>query len=143
MVASIQEAKTRVIAEKNKFVSATQAMIGSRVLLAALTMLVLGFGVHALYAPDRLPPIAGLDIAKSLAPTIDAGVIGQKLQEAQDAAVRQGGLDRLNDFITAHQAQIPLYNLIGFAVSALLLLGNLLAAAAKWKGATGITVGAP
>ena len=143
MIASIEEAKTRLIAEKNKFVTATQAVIGSRVLLAALTMLMLGFGVHALYAPDRLPPIAGLDMAKTFAPAIDAGVIGQKLQEAQDAAVRQGGLDRLNDFINTHQAQIPLYNLIGFMVSALLLIGNLLAAAAKWKGATGITIGAP
>lgn len=143
MIASIQEAKTQVIAEKNKFTSAVRTVIGSRVLLAVLTMLMLGFGAHALYAPDRLPPIAGLDMAKSFAPTIDAGVIGQKLQEAQDAAVRQGGLDRLNDFVTAHQAQIPLYNLIGFALSALLLVGNLLAAATKWRGATGVTIGAP
>ena len=33
--------------------------------------------------------------------------------------------------------------LIGFALSALLLVGNLLAAATKWRGATGVTIGAP
>ena len=143
MVSKIQEIKTETVAETNKFVTAVKAFIGSRILLALLAMCVVAFGVQSLYAPDRLPPIAGLDLIRQFMPQVDSGVIGAKLQEAQDAAVRQGGLDRLNDFIAAHQAQIPLYNLIGLGLSALLLVWNILVAAAKWKGSTGIVIGAP
>ena len=144
MVSSIQEAKARVVAEKNKVVSSTRAVIGSRALLAVLTMLMVGFGVHALYAPTRLPPIQGLSLASvGLPSSVDFGVLGQGAQEATAAAIRQGAPDKANEFLAAHQSQIPLYNQIGFGVCALLLVWNLFAAAGKWKGAKGVVIGAP
>lgn len=143
MVSKIQEIKAEVIAEKNKTQSAVQAILGSRALLALLTILMIAFGAQTLYAPARLPPLAGIDIARTFLPQVDAGLVGQKLEEARQAALRQGGLDRLNDFITSHQNDIPLFNLIGFIGSALLLVGNLLFAASKWKSATGVVIGAP
>lgn len=142
MVSSIKEAKEKVVAEKNKVVTSAQAIVGSRALLAVLTMLMVGFGTHSLFFPDKLPPIAGLDIAQTFGPHVDAGVLGAKLQEAHDAAIRQGAPERAQEFLLAHTADYPLYNWIGFAGSALLLALNMLAAASKWKGATGIRIGA-
>jgi hypothetical protein len=147
MVSSIQQMKTqvvtRVVTEKNKVLAATYAIIGSRVLLAALTLLMVAFAAQVLFDPAHLPPIAGLDSVKAFLPNVDAGVIGQKANEAQAAFVRQGGLDKINDFIRAHQTEIPLYNQIGLGLSFLLLTGNILFAAQKWKGASSITIGAP
>ena len=144
MVSTIQEAKARVVAEKNKVVSATRAVIGSRALLAVLTMLMVGFGAHAIYFPQRLPPIEGLSLASfGLPSSVDFGVVGHEAQEAGAAAIRQGAPAKITEFVAAHQSQIPLYNLIGFVLCALLLVWNLLAAASKWRGARGVTMGAP
>ena len=141
---SLDEAKAIYREEKAKLTGGVSALIGSRAVLAVLTLLMVGFGSHALYAPDRLPPIQGVSLAQlGLPSSLDFGVAGDVAKEARDAALRQGAEGQVTSFVDAHRAQAPLFNLAGAALSALLLAWNLMAAAGKWKTSPGVAIGAP
>ena len=131
---SLDEAKTIYREEKGKLLTAVHGVIGSRAVLAGLTMLMVGFGAHTIYAPTRLPPIRGISLAQAgLPPSLDFGAAGEAAKELRDAAVRQGASDQVTTFVTAHQDWIPAFNQGGFALCALLLVWNLFAAAQKWR----------
>lgn len=138
---AIADAKARVVAEKNKFTTAAYSVLGSRALLAFLTLFMIAFGTQALYAPSQLPAVGGLDMVQSvLHANLDFGWIGEQAQEAQAAAERQGVTARALNFIAAHPVET---NRIGFAAALAMLIGNLLIASHKWRSGTGVVVGAP
>jgi hypothetical protein len=87
---NLAEAKQIVKEERVKLTSSLSVIAGSRWLLAILATLALAFGTHLAYAPDRLPPVAGLSAAEFGLPTgLDFGFVGEQAKQAADAAQRE------------------------------------------------------
>lgn len=123
---SLNEAKARIHEEKVKVTSSLSAIAGSRWLMAILTALALAFGLHALYAPARLPSIGGLSLAQvGLPPNIDFGVVGEQAKQAQEAADRQDVGGHVTGLINQYAPLIPSINYAGFALTLALLFGNM------------------
>ena len=123
---SLKEAKAIVHEEKVKLTTSLSAIAGSRWLMAILATFALAFGLHALYAPARLPPIGGLSLAQIGLPTgVDFGVLGEQAKQAQEAAARQNVGGHVTNLIDQHAAYIPYINYAGFAVALILLLINM------------------
>jgi hypothetical protein len=123
---SLKEAKEIVHEERVKVTSSLSAIAGSRWLMAILATFAITFGAHLLYAPDRLPPVGGISLTTLGLPSgVDFGVIGEQAREAAAAAQRQSATSRVDQFIAANEARIPVWNAVGFGVALLLLLGNM------------------
>lgn len=122
---NLDDAKAMVREEKGKLTRAFNAVIGSRPLLALLATFTLAFGLHALYAPTRLPTVGAVSLVQVGLPPLDLGVVGEQLPEVQQAAQNEDLPGRFNEFVVAHESQVPLYNWIGLGVAALLLAINL------------------
>ena len=123
---SLNEAKAMIHEEKVKVTSSLSAIAGSRWLMAILAAFTLAFGLHAIYAPGRLPAVGGLSLTQvGLPPNIDFGVAGEQARQAQEAAVRQNVGGHVAEIINQHAAYIPYINYAGFALTLALLLGNM------------------
>jgi len=122
----LAEAKQIVREERLKIQNSLSAIAGSRWLMAILATFAIAFGTHLAYAPARLPPVGGLSLAQVGLPSgVDFGVVGEQAQAARDAAVRQGGGERVQQAIDENASRIPLINMIGFGLALVLLLGNM------------------
>lgn len=124
-VHSLADAKTAFKEEKFKLTSGLSAIIGSRWLMAILATFVIAFAIHLAYAPERLPTVGGLSLAQTGLPPIDLGIVGEQAGQAQEAALREDAPGKVQEFLTAHQGELPLFNAIGLGVCALLLAVNL------------------
>src|SRR5688572_20559404 len=82
-MSSIDQAKAKLASEKNKVVTAVNALAGTRVVLAVCTLFVTVFGAHLVFAPDRLPGVAGLSLASVGLPSVDFGEAGRLAEEAR------------------------------------------------------------
>jgi hypothetical protein len=123
---SLTEAKQVFHEEKVKVTSSLSAIAGSRWLMAILASFTLAFGLHAIYAPARLPPIGGLSLAQVGLPSgIDFGVVGEQARQAQEAAQRQNVGGHVTQIIDQHATYIPYINYAGFALALILLMVNI------------------
>jgi hypothetical protein len=123
---NLAEAKEIFREEKTKVTTSLSALAGSRWLLAILATLVIAFGTHLAYAPARLPAVGGVSLAAvGLPPNVDFGYAGEQAAAARDAAVREGGQTRAQEFIAANADKIPIVNAVGFCLALVLLLGNM------------------
>ncbi len=123
---SLNEAKAIYHEEKVKVTSSLSAIAGSRWLMAILAAFTLAFGLHAIYAPARLPPIGGLSLSQVGLPSgIDFGVVGEQARQAQQAAQREDVRGHVTQIIDQHATWIPYINYVGFALALILLLGNM------------------
>jgi hypothetical protein len=123
---SLKEAKAIVHDEKVKVTSSISAIAGSRWLMAILATFALAFGIHAAYAPARLPAIGGLSLAQVGLPSgVDFGVVGEQAKQAQEAAARQNVGGHVASLIDQHSAFIPYINYVGFGLAVVLLLVNI------------------
>jgi hypothetical protein len=123
---SLSEAKQVFHEEKLKVTSSLSIIAGSRWLMAILASFTLAFGLHSIYAKDRLPPIGGLSLAQLGLPSgVDFGVVGEQARQAQQAAQRQDVHGHVTQILDAHAAWIPYINYIGFGLALVLLLINM------------------
>jgi hypothetical protein len=123
---SLSEAKQMFREEKTKVSSSISAIAGSRWLLAILATFALAFGTHLAFAPQRLPPVAGLSLAQIGLPTgVDFGVVGEQAKQATEAAQREDARGRVQELVAANPERIPLINAIGFGVALVLILINM------------------
>jgi len=123
---SLNEAKQVFHEEKVKVTSSLSAIAGSRWLMAILATFALAFGLHALYAPSRLPTVGGLSLSQVGLPSgVDFGVVGEQARQAQEAAQRQNVGSHVSQIIDQHATYIPYINYAGFAVALILLLINM------------------
>jgi hypothetical protein len=123
---SLTEAKAVFHQEKVKVTSSLAAIAGSRWLMAVLAAFALAFGLHAIYAPARLPTIGGLTLSQiGLPSNIDFGVVGEQARQAQEAAVRQNVGGHVSSLIDQHADYIPYLNYAGFALAFALLAVNI------------------
>jgi len=123
---NLAEAKQIIKEERLKLTSSISAIAGSRWLLAIQATFALAFGTHLLYAPSRLPPVAGLSLAHiGLPDDLDFGVVGEQAKQAADAAERQDVSSRAQELIAVNPERIPLINAIGFGLALVLLAINM------------------
>lgn len=123
---NLNEAREVFHQEKVKVTSSLSAIAGSRWLMAVLAALALAFGLHAVYAPARLPTIGGLSLSQVGLPSgIDFGVVGEEARQAHDAALRQHVGAHVTGLIDQHASYIPYLNDAGFALAFALLLVNM------------------
>ncbi|MBS0384591.1 MAG: hypothetical protein JSS00_04495 [Proteobacteria bacterium] len=123
---SLAEAKQMLTVEKAKVTTSLSAIAGSRWLMAILASFTMAFGLHAIYAPARLPPIGGLSLAQIGLPSgVDFGVVGEQARQAQEAAQRQNVGAHVTQIIDQHAAWVPYVNYAGFALALALLLVNM------------------
>lgn len=128
--AALEEAKAVYNVEKNKVLVATQAVIGSRMVMAVLATLALAFACHGLFAPTRLPSVAPPSAAQiGLPPDLDFGILGEQAREAAAAAQRENVPERVqaivNEMREGNPQVVPILNWVGFGIAFLLLLGNM------------------
>lgn len=127
---TLDEAKQIFREEKRKIASSLSAIAGSRWLMAILATFALAFGSHLVFAQQRLPTVQGLSLAQAgLPPGIDFGMAGEQLEEARASARREDVPGQIQARIAEEQADnpsfIPTLNWIGFALTFVLLLGNM------------------
>jgi hypothetical protein len=123
---SLNEAKAMVHEEKVKVTSSLSIIAGSRWLMAVLAAFVMAFGLHSIYARDRLPPIGGLSLAQVGLPSgVNFGVVGDEVRQAREAAHRQHVDERARAAVDRNAVWIPYINYAGFAVALVLLLANM------------------
>jgi hypothetical protein len=123
---TLAEAKQIVREERLKLTSAISVLAGSRWLLAVLATLVLAFGTHLLYAPTRLPAVAGVaEISRLAMPGVDFGIVGEQAGEAIDAARRQDVSGQVQAFTTATATRAHITNAVGFGLALILLIVNM------------------
>lgn len=123
---TLAEAKQIVREERLKLTSAISVLAGSRWLLAILATLVLAFGSHLLYAPTRLPAVAGVaEISRIAMPGVDFGIVGEQAGEAIDAARRQDVSGQVQAFTTATATRARITNAVGFGLTLILLIVNM------------------
>lgn len=122
---SLDEAKAKLASEKNKIITASKSVIGSRVALAVLAMLTIAFAAHLAYAPERLPPLGGFGLTTVGLPPLDFGEITGIARDARDAAVREDVGGSVQGFINENRNLVPIFNGIGFGACFILLIWNL------------------
>ena len=123
---NLAEAKQIIKEERTKVTSSISAIAGSRWLLAILATFALAFGTHLAYAPDRLPPVAGLSVAQFGLPAgLDFGFVGEQTKEAARAARDQDVGRQVKEMAAANQARVPMVNAIGFGLALILLAINM------------------
>lgn len=123
---NLAEAKEIFREEKAKVTGSISAIAGSRWLLAILATLVIAFGTHLAYAPERLPAVGGVSLAAvGLPPSVDFGFAGDQAKQAADAAANSEARTRAEEFIAANQDKIPIFNGVVFGLALLLLFGNM------------------
>lgn len=119
----LAEAREIYREEKAKLTSSVSAVAGSRWAMAILATLVLAFGTHLAFAPERLPGLSGFNLASTgLPPNLDFGFAGEQAKEAAEAARNSEAGDRARNFVAD---KIPLINAIAFGATLLLLLVNM------------------
>lgn len=122
---NLDEAKAAYRAEKAKLSNAFSAAIGSRWLLAIVATFALAFASHIIYAPERLPPVGGLNAAAVGLPPMDLGVVGEQAAKARQAAIEQGAQGFVQEKINENRQYVPLMNAIGLGLALLILGVNL------------------
>jgi predicted nucleic acid-binding Zn ribbon protein len=122
---SLEEAKAIYEDEKAKLRSAFGAIIGSRWLLAILATFVIAFGSNLLFAPMRLPHVAGIEAATAFMPDVDLGLVGEQIGEAREAAENQGASGRVQEILAENAERAPVLNLVMFVLCLVLLSVNL------------------
>jgi hypothetical protein len=122
---SLEEAKALYQQEKAKLRAAFGALAGSRWLLAILATFVLAFGSNLLFAPMRLPHVAGIEAATAFMPQVDFGLAGEQFEKAREAAENQGASARVEEVLAANAARAPAMNLAMFVLCLVLLAINL------------------
>lgn len=123
---NLAEAKQIVREERIKLTTSLSIIAGSRWLLAILATFALAFGTHLAYAPNRLPPVAGLSAAAFGLPAgLDFGFVGEQAKQAADAAERENVRGHAEETLSANAERIPQINAIGFGLALVLLLINM------------------
>lgn len=122
---NLDEAKALVKGERTKLATAFSTAIGSRWLLAIVATFALAFASHAIYAPQRLPPVGGLNLAAVGLPPLDLGIVGEQAGKAREAAVAQGAPGFIQQKIDENRRYVPLMNAIGLGLALLVLAVNL------------------
>jgi len=123
---NLAEAKQIIKEERNKVASSISLIAGSRWLMAILATFAIAFGTHLAYAPERLPPVAGLSMAQFGLPTgVDFGWAGEQGREAVGAARDHDVRGRAQEFVAADTQRATLINAIGFVLALVLLAVNL------------------
>ncbi|HRP11926.1 MAG TPA: hypothetical protein PLK37_12895 [Terricaulis sp.] len=122
---NLDEAKALVKSEKAKLTTAFSTAIGSRWLLAIAAAFALAFASHTIYAPSRLPPVGGLNMAAIGLPPLDLGIVGEQAAKARDAAVAQGAPSYIQAKINENRQYVPLMNAIGLGLALVVLAINL------------------
>lgn len=123
---NLAEAKQIIKEERIKVTSSISAIAGSRWLLAILATFALAFGTHLAYAPNRLPPVAGLSVAQFGLPTgLDFGFVGEQAKQAAEAAEREQLRRRAQEALAANPERVQQINAIGFGLALVLLLINM------------------
>lgn len=123
---NLDEAKAAYRVEKKKITTSLSAIIGSRWLLAIAATFALAFACHLTYAPTRLPPIGGLNLAAvGLPENVDFGAAGVQAARAKEAAERHGAQSRIQQTIDDNRERVPLANAIGLGLALLILGVNL------------------
>jgi hypothetical protein len=131
---ALTEAKARLETERNKIVEALNSILGSRWLLAILAAFMIAFGTHALFFPERLPPVQSLSAADiGLPGDVDFGVVGEQAREAAEAAQRQDVGAYARDYAAADPERIALINTVGFSLALALLILNIVIAAKRYR----------
>jgi hypothetical protein len=131
----LDEAQAAYQAEKAKVKGALSTLIGSRWLLAVVATFAIAFGCHLAYAPNRLPPVGGLNLTTAGLPPLDFGMVGEGAAKAREAAQREVEPNQVQAFIDENRASVPVWNAIGFG-AAMLLLGMNLAVMTKRRRAS-------
>lgn len=123
---NLAEAKEIFREEKAKVTGSIAAIAGSRWLMAILATLVIAFGTHSAFAPERLPAVGGVSLAAvGLPPNVDFGLAGDQAKQAAEAAANSEARTRAEEFMAANQDKIPIFNMVAFGIALLLLLGNM------------------
>jgi len=123
---SLDEAKEIIREERTKITTSVSAIAGSRWLMAILAALVLTFGSHLIFAPERLPAIEWLHWQNiGLPPSFDFGFAGEQAREAAAAAVNNGARERAEAALAENQDRYALINMIAFGLTFVLLIGNM------------------
>lgn len=123
---SLSEAKQMFSAEKARVASSISVIAGSRWLMAILAALVVTFGCHLLYAPNRLPGIEWLHWQSiGLPPSVDFGFAGEQFEQAREAAQRNDVAGHVQAALAEHPERYVLINSIVFVVAGVLLAINM------------------
>src|SRR5262245_54453663 len=123
---SLAEAKEIFREEQRKVFTSLSALAGSRWLMAILAALVITFGCHLLYAPNRLPGVEWLQWQNiGLPPSVDFGFAGEQFEQAREAAQRNDVAGHVQAALAAHPERYALINIIVFAMAAILLAINM------------------
>ncbi len=133
---TLAEAKALVASERKKVNTALEAIFGSRVFLAVVMALFIGFGAHLAFAPMRLPAAGFTDVSLAATvglPPIDFGIAGDVARDAGEAAVRQGAPQAAHGFLEANPQLRLIINAIGFGASLVLAIWTIAIQAASLK----------
>ncbi|MGH6950507.1 MAG: hypothetical protein ACREH4_06525 [Vitreimonas sp.] len=123
---SLDDAKQIFREERAKVAAALSAIAGSRWLLAIAAALALTFGVHLVYAPDRLPAMEWLHWQNvGLPPSVDFGLAGEQWDEMRAAAERQDVAARAHEALAANPHYYLAINVLVFSAALALLVLNL------------------
>ena len=123
---NLAEAKEIFREEKSKVTGSLSAIAGSRWLMAILATLVIAFGTHLAFAPERLPAVGGVSLAAvGLPPNVDFGFAGDQAKQAAEAAANSEARTRAEEFVAANAERIPIFNAVAYGLALLLLLGNM------------------
>ena len=123
---SLSDAKQVFRDETRKLGSSISAVAGSRWLLGILAALVVTFGCHLLFAPNRLPGVEWLQWQNiGLPPSVDFGFAGEQANQAVEAAQRNEVAAHAQAALAEHPERYALINSIVFALSAILLAANM------------------
>lgn len=122
---NLDEAKAIVREERGKISTAFSTMIGSRWLMAIAAAFALAFASHAIYAPERLPPVGGLSAAAVGLPPLDFGIAGEQAAKARQAAINEGAPSAIQQKINENREYVPLMNAIGLGLALIVLAVNM------------------
>jgi|GEM_PF-3589548 len=123
---SLDDAMAMLKAEQAKLSTGYHTLIGSRWLMAILATCCMAFGLHAVYAPTRLPRLTGVSLTAWGLPNgadlNDLSAVGQKLHEGAANPLVQ---PTLAHGISLLDQYAPAFNIAGFGLCLGLLLLNM------------------
>ena len=117
-----KQLQTELKALPDRLKKAFKVVINARTTLALFLMFAIGFGSQLAFAPTRLPPLGGFGLVSVGLPPLNLGEAGRIAAEAGAAAQRQGGGDRLAEWLAAHAGIKPALNGIGLGASAVIFV---------------------
>ena len=136
MASTFQQTRSAIGATPGWLAHATQTLIGSRFFVAVLGVFFIAFLAHVTTAPDRLPPIAKVDIVRLVGfapPIAPAPDLLPSEARAEAERIAQSGVPYLQPYLTKAGAAVTTYrdthpqaifhaNCIGLALSSVFLL---------------------